>query len=142
MKNLKKTTGKIIAVLTLLLTVAVFVFSAHYSGETKAAERYFDALDRKDQTAFNKYSERPENVNTVRDFYIRISGLSDSEDPDSISFKVEFPSGATIKPGGDNYRLPIKLTVYDDNDHHVFTDTVANMTYIGKKWRVLTIGFE
>ncbi|MDR0987672.1 MAG: hypothetical protein LBL98_08290 [Ruminococcus sp.] len=133
---MKKITGKLLALVTLLLSVSVFVFSGFFSGETKAVERYFDAIDRQDQTAFDKYSEKKTNVDSVRNDYIKKSGLEDSDD---IDFKVEFPSGVTIKQGGDNFAVPIKLTVYNDDAHFVFEDAVANVTYIGNKWRVFSV---
>jgi hypothetical protein len=133
---MKKITGKIIALLTLLFTIAVFVFTGFFSGETKAVERYFDAIDRQDQTAFDKYSEKKLNVDSIRSDYIIQSGLTDSDD---VDFKVEFPSGATINAGGDNFAVPIKLTVYDDDTHFVFDKAVANVTYIGNKWRVFSV---
>ncbi|MDR0974405.1 MAG: hypothetical protein LBL80_01800 [Ruminococcus sp.] len=132
---MKKTTGKITAVITLVLSIAIFIFTGIFDGETKAVERYFDAIDRQDQTAFDKYSEKKINVDSIRSDYIRKSGLEDSDD---IDFKVEFPSGATIKQGGDNFAVPIKLTIYDDKEHYIFEAT-ANVTYIGKKWRVFSV---
>jgi hypothetical protein len=133
---MKKITGKIIALITLLFTIAVFVFTGFFSGETKAVERYFDAIDRQDQTAFDKYSEKELNVDSIRSDYIKQSGLTDSDD---VDFKVEFPSGATINAGGDNFAVPIKLTIYDDDTHFVFDKAVANVTYIGNKWRVFSV---
>ncbi|MDR0942923.1 MAG: hypothetical protein LBM41_00110 [Ruminococcus sp.] len=131
-----KTAGKLLMAATLIFTVAVFVVSGFYSGETKAVEGYIDAIDRQDQIAFDKYSEKTLDVNTIRSEYIAKSGLDNS---DEIDFKVTFPNGVTIKQGGDNFAVPINLTVYDDNTHFVFEDAIANVTYIGNKWRVFSI---
>jgi hypothetical protein len=134
--KISKTVGRIFLAAVLILTVAVFVVSGFYSGETKAVEGYIDAIDRQDQIAFEKYSEKAFDVNTIRSEYIEKSGLSDT---DEIDFKVTFPKGVTIKQGGDNFAVPIKITVYDDNSHFVFEEAVANVTYIGNKWRVFSI---
>jgi hypothetical protein len=173
LKNIGKTTGKAAAALTLLFTVAVIVFGVHFGGETKAAEKYFDAIERKDQTAFDKFSEKTANVNDIRADIIKQSGIlsmektlkAAAEEKDNskgeankpaetagnttpaetdineadVDFKVEFPSGATIKQSGDDYKLPIKLTVYNDYDHVVFDEATAHMTYIGRRWRVFAI---
>jgi hypothetical protein len=152
LKNKGKTFGKIIAALTLLLSVAVFVFGSHFDGETKAVTKFFDAIERKDQTAFDKFSEKSFDVTDIHSEIVVQSGIltmaktleagkndKTKEAAEDFDFKVEFPSGATVKPGGDDWRLPIKLTVYNDYDHVVFDDAIAHMTYIGGRWRVFDI---
>jgi uncharacterized membrane protein YvbJ len=137
--KITKTVGRILLAAALIFTVAVFVVSGFYSGETKAVEAYVDAIDRQDQIAFDKYSEKSRDVNTIRSEYIKKSGLTESAE---IDFKVTFPRGVTLKQGGDNFAVPIKLTVYDDNSHYVFEKAVANLTYIGNKWRVFSIELQ
>jgi hypothetical protein len=135
--KLSKTAGRIFLAAALIFTVAVFVVSGFFGGETKAVEAYIDAIDRQDQIAFDKYSEKALDVNMIRSEYITKSGLTGLDD--EFDFKVTFPKGVTIKQGGDNFAVPIKLTVYDDNSHFVFEEAVANVTYIGNKWRVFSI---
>jgi hypothetical protein len=134
--KMTKTAGKVLLAAALIFTVAVFVVNGFYDGETKAVEAYIDAIDRQDQIAFDKYSEKVIDVNAIRNEYIAKSGLIES---DEIDFKVTFPKGVTIKQGGDNFAVPIKLTVYDDNSNFVFEEAIANVTYIGNKWRVFSI---
>jgi hypothetical protein len=136
--KISKTAGRIFLAAALILTASVFVVSGFYSGETKAVEAYIDAIDRQDQIAFDKYSEKTLDVNAIRSEYIAKSGLADDSD-NEIDFKVTFPKGVNIKQGGDNFAVPIKLTVYDDNSHFVFEEAVANVTYISNKWRVFSI---
>jgi hypothetical protein len=123
----KKTIAKIVFGFTLALTIAVGIWAHLYQEPYRLVEQYYDALERGDEKAFEKYSDGGVTINEALKIALSDSGFTEEDDPE---FKVKFLSR---EENGDSVWITVKLTIYNDERHF---DTEKQFIYSSGKLQI------